>query len=114
MDERVYHVAGPGYEPGDDLLSLAEQVAQGYLSEAEAIAQLQARWPEAAADYIMGDGAEIHCHTTRAEADAYALEYGGRVVAIDAETLDVRSGAEYPHPVVLGRIPAEVIRDIGA
>lgn len=104
----IYHVSSEWTE-GEDLCSILALVQRGLLSEEDALAQVESRWPEMgdAGTYIMiGDGTQVHCYATLAEAQEHAEDRGGFVVEIDDETLDVRTGKEFPHPVVQGHIPA--------
>lgn len=111
--EKIYHVA-TGYAEGDDLLSLAAQIARNYLTLDEAIAQIETRWPDVNAwEYWDTEGSEIHCHATIEEAKDYAAEYGGTILEITTDgpsvELEIRQGREYPHPVTMDVIPASHI-----
>jgi hypothetical protein len=109
----IYHVTR-GWD-GGDLRSLARRVDDGDLGLDEALEQVAARWCDGclatAERYLDGDGHEVHCHATLAEAIAYRDEWcdGGEVLSIDAAGLVVAEGCEYPHPVVRDLIPADAI-----
>jgi hypothetical protein len=133
----IYHVAPADWD-GTDLLPQNER----YDHETDAglvayIRDVAARWPDLVAGYqvadqtdeavldlyldghlpqieayLADDGEQVHCHATLGEARAYAAEFGGQVLAIDAAGLDVEIGTEYDHPVVRGRIDAARISQI--
>jgi len=65
------------------------------------------KWPDAAelAEYHVH---YVHCHFALDEAKEYQTEFGGEIIAIDAEYLDVVIDTlEYPHPMVYGEISKE-------
>jgi len=112
----IYHVAQNWN--GKDLISLFAQVFdRGVLSEEAAVAMIAGRWSEyaeAPAEYLHGDGTQIHCHDTLEQAAAYQAEFGGEILAIDVADAEdygfcVKRGTEYDHPVIEGIVPAGVI-----
>ena len=78
---RVYHVAGPRYEPGDDLLCWDRLTAAGVLSDEDW------HWGD---DAPLGyDGGVVCVYETLAEAIEHRDELGGTILAIDLpDTLD--------------------------
>ncbi len=113
MDNTViYHVARKGWD-GKALKSFA------LIHEwSEATAELiTANWPDVEGErlveeYYASEALYIHCHATLDEAKRFASEFGGVILAIDAEGLRVGTGQEYPHPVVRDEISADRITRI--
>ena len=100
----IYHVCRDW--DGNNLQSLYEQYGD------QAYDIFLSKWPDA------GELAEyhvhyIHCHSALDEAKEYQAEYGGQIIAIDAEYLDVIiDNLEYPHPMVYGEITLDKITRI--
>ena len=100
----IYHVhVGHDWAPGDDLLSLYEVYGDAaYEMYAE-------RWPDAR-ELAIYHAHYVHCHATLVEAVKYQSEYGGQILEIETDELDVFiDRLEYPHPCVRDMIPAEYI-----
>ncbi len=108
----IYHVTQSW--DGGDLRSLARQMDDGDLSLDAGLEQIVGRWGDLtnAERYLDTDGHQVHCHATLAAAVEYRDEFclGGEILEIDASSLAVLEGAEYPHPVVADMIPADAIR----
>jgi hypothetical protein len=113
----IYHVAKDW--DGGDLLSLARRLDDGRLTLDEAIGDVAARWTggdlRKAEEYLDGDGHWVHCHDSLDEAIDFRDEWcsGGVILAIDATDLEVKVGAEYPHPVVRHEVPAWCVSIVG-
>ena len=91
-----------GCDPEDVVAAIQEGDVDGYYAPAVASAMA----------YYESECYAVHCHATLAAAKEYAAEYGGEIIEIDTDGLDVRDGAEYPHPVVPGAIPSDRCRKI--
>lgn len=124
--ELLFHVVTGGAWDGGALEPLAIRVPEP--AEADLV-ELARRWPDLAAgedlddpdswcastwrrleEYFAGDAHEVHLHATEEEARDFVAEFGGEILAVLTEGLQVRTGREYPHPVVLGSIPAANVR----
>lgn len=107
----IYHVTQAW--DGNDLQSIAaRQVWSDVVAD-----EIERRWPDCDPwTYYSTDGQYVHCHSTLAEAQEFADEYGGEILEIDtdSEWFDgrVEIGTEYPHPVVRRQIDAGCIRRI--
>lgn len=102
---KLYHVV-KNYN-GGDLESLYEQ----HGSEAYDI--FAEKWPEAGA---LGHyhAHYIHLHSTKEDAEAFAAEFGGEILEIKADDLEVEiDGLEYKHPMVKDCIDAEYVKRVG-
>ena len=96
---------------GGDLLSLADQIG-----EKAAIRQFCKQWPDAC------EIADVHVHYIHLwdsirDARRMARYFGGRVLAIDGEFIDVTmdtSEPNHPHYVTRGPIPATDITELTA
>ena len=99
---KLYHVCA-NYD-GGDLMTAARM-----MGELEAIESYVAKWPEAG-ELAAAHVNMIHLHETIDQAREFAAIYGGAVLEIDAEYLDVVvDSLEYPHPVCTSTIDAEYI-----
>ena len=100
----MYHVVK--HWDGGDLLSLYQQIGDAaYEGYAE-------KWPEAGelGQYHIH---YIHLHATLEQAREFAEEFGGEILEISADDLDIEMDRlEYPHPMVRDCIPAEYIKRI--
>lgn len=101
---KLYHVA-KDYD-GGDLESL-------YVREGNDAFDIYAeKWPEAGElgqYHVM----YVHCHDNLKDAESFVDTYGGKVLEINADDLDVEMDTlEYPHPMVKEYIPAEYIKEI--
>lgn len=86
---KLYHAAGSGYQQGQDLVSLASQVENGWISDAE-LTEVLARWPDIGDDYLWADGALVSFTADLDEARAIRDEANGGkgvILCVDAEEL---------------------------
>ncbi len=89
---------------GGDLKSLKQRIddsEMGLETWEEIEEYLEAKWGCNAADYLAGDGSQVHMHYTLEEAIEYRDLHcqGGIILAYDDEDDQAREGCEYPHPV---------------
>jgi hypothetical protein len=100
----LYHVSENW--DGGDLLSLYRQIGT------DAYEEYADRWPDAG-ELGVYHVHYIHLHSTLGEAKAFADEFGGEILEINADDLDIEMDRlEYPHPMVRDCIPAEYIKRI--
>ena len=86
-----------------NLKSLYEQY------ENQAYEMFLEKWPEAS-ELVEYHVHYIHCHFTLDEAREYQAEYGGQIIAIDTDNLEVViDKLEYSHPMVYGEITTDNI-----
>lgn len=100
---------------GKDLLSLSERVG----SVDEAVEEFNRRWPEGDDNYDFAahEVQFVHLHDNIKSAKEFQSDFGGEILEItiteDDWDIDVKiDTAEYPHPVVMYRIPANYIKRI--
>lgn len=124
--EPLYHVVTGGKWDGGDLLPLSSRLGDA-TREAELV-KLGQRWPDLIAgedvsdpsswlpsswrhleEYAAGDAGQVHLHGSLEAAQGYAKEHGGEILRVDPAGLKVGNGAEYPHPVVEGSVPASAV-----
>lgn len=107
----LYHVVGSQWAEGQPLKSLASMMPWGDDVAEMLISKWDIHTTDMAYDYYCTDGREVHCLPTLAAAVDFRTEYapGCRILQIDASSLEVTTGREYPHPVVRDEIPAEFI-----
>jgi len=100
---KYYHVTNKWDE--GNLKSLADMIG-----ESEAIEVYASKWPEAgglAIDHIN----VIHLHHEKEEAESFVADFGGEILEIDGEEIEVVIDTlEYPHPVCRHEIDACLIR----
>lgn len=112
----IFHVVGGEWEEGRDLLPLADLFGWGD----DVASIIEERWPDFdVATYYQTEAQFVHCHATLLAAQDFAEEFGGKILSISVEALEehsiqVEEGAEYPHPVIRGRIPADAISRLPA
>lgn len=91
---------------GSDLSPLAKR-----LGEAEAIEAWLERWPEGG-DLVHDHVHAIHLYDTLEAAQEHADAFGGTVLAIDAQLVELdRDIMEFDHPITRAVIPARAIRE---
>ena len=100
-----YHVCRGEWD-GKDLLPLVRRV-QWSDETAEMIAT---NWPECDPwEYYCREAHFVHLHDSLEQAREFVEEFGGQVLAVDVEGLELQVGDEYPHPVFGDRIEASRI-----
>lgn len=112
----IYHVTREW--DGGDLKPLAQRVDDGEMGAVDDVLEmLAAKWTDgclrAAERYLDSvDARQVHCHATLAEAVDFLDEFfggEGQVLMIDDSGLELAVGSEYPHPAIVGSVPAGLI-----
>ncbi len=126
----LYHVC-PRWD-GNDLVTLADKINNGELTMREACRQTAVRfdwstnfryedmedsdWDDevsgtAFCRYLDYEAGHVHCHATESEAREWRDLYlpSADLLAIEADTLRVASGEEYPHPVLEQSVDSALI-----
>jgi len=99
-----YHVAH-NYT-GGDLLSLYEQHGE------DAYEMYADKWPDAG-ELAQYHTHYIHLHETLVDAQTYQSEFGGTILEINADELEIKLDTlEYKHPMVRDYIEEEYIREV--
>ena len=113
---KIYHITEEKWD-GTDLVSLAtrmdwDQDTEEYIYE---------KWEQTADayDYYHLDGMYVHFHVDLDSAIEFKNECcpNGDILVIDTDDLDdygleIQEGAEYPHPTIAHRVPADLIKKI--
>ena len=103
-NSKYYHVCADGWD-GEDLESLYTIYGE------KAYDMFQEKWPETG-DMCFTHAHMVHMHLTLDDAVEYQGEYGGEIVEISTEDLDIIIDyEEYPHPVTKN-VPKEYIKKI--
>ena len=118
----LYHVC-ESWDGGDLLPALVRVQLDDSTSYVEVCEAFAIKWPDADRYLETVEARQVHFHASLAEAVDYRDEWcpEGVILAVEGgdEGLDghgirVRVGHEYPHPVVEGRVPAELVTIVEA